>query len=51
LRGLAADAIMAQRAELRATLIRRRGIGDALAASVEAGRALLCAADAGGVTA
>jgi rhamnosyltransferase subunit B len=51
LRGLAADAIMAQRAELRATLIRRRGIGDALAASVEAGRALLCAADASGVTA
>jgi rhamnosyltransferase subunit B len=51
LRRLAADATMAQRAELRATLIRRRGIADALAASVEAGRALLCAADAGGVTA
>ena len=36
LRRLAADATMAQRAELRAILIRRRGIGDALAASVEA---------------
>ena len=43
LRRLAADAMIAQRAELRATLIRRRGIGDALSASVAAARALLCA--------
>jgi hypothetical protein len=43
LRRLAADAMISQRAELRATLIRRRGIGDALSASVAAARALLCA--------
>jgi rhamnosyltransferase subunit B len=36
LRRLAADATIAQSAQLRATLIRRRGIGDALGASVEA---------------
>jgi hypothetical protein len=33
---IAADARMAQRAELRATLIRRRGIGDALGSAVSA---------------
>jgi EryCIII-like glycosyltransferase len=36
LRDLAADAALARRAELRATLIRRRGIGDALGSSVSA---------------
>ena len=41
LRRLAEDATIAERALLRATLIRRRGIGDALAASVEAAQALL----------
>ncbi|HVG81865.1 MAG TPA: nucleotide disphospho-sugar-binding domain-containing protein [Methylomirabilota bacterium] len=38
LRRLAGDATMAARASLRATLIRRRGIGDALGSSVAAAR-------------
>lgn len=38
LQRLAGDATMAARAKLRATLIRRRGIGDARAASVDAAR-------------
>ncbi len=37
----AQDAGLGERARLRAVLIRRRGIGDALAATVEASRALL----------
>jgi hypothetical protein len=48
---LAGDATIAQRAELRATLIRRRGIGDALETSVEAARTLLFAAETRGATA
>ena len=37
----AADGALAERAKLRSVLIHRRGIGDALAATVEAVRGLL----------
>jgi UDP:flavonoid glycosyltransferase YjiC (YdhE family) len=41
LQRLAGDATMAARARLRATLIRRRGIGNALSSSVDATRTVL----------